>query len=721
MKRNMVFLCLLFSITIVNAQWQKTNGPVGVGSSFFCAVKDTTLFAFSSGGEVYASNDSGNNWKIIKKDWEIIVGASKFEIIGNTILINAVGGKNTSQKGGIYSSTDNGETWISITSGLDFQNGNDFYLDGSNIFFVSNNGLYLSTNYGNNWIQKYEGLTNSVLVNDQNVFLGTSEGMFISPDYGVNWAAKNDGITSFSKSIVGICKNDTTIFAVTRGTNLGSLYFPPIIYRSTNNGVFWTDISSGFIEGTIGRNFTIHNSKIYCWTEYALYMSSDNGNKWEIINTDLVQKSRIVNLAFDGNNVFASTEISGVFLSTDEGYSWAQKSNGFKTLNVNELAIDGNNIFTGNAPTSVSLTTDDGNTWENFGQGLPKYAIIKNIAVDGNYIFIGQPLGNGVYMSSNRGNNWILSPGGLPPMNNIYDISIMKGNVLLSSSSGTYISTDKGESWVQSLVDNSAVISAFVINGDNIYSQSNQGLFISNDNGFNWSRIDTNKWNISAVAINKGNIYVSEKKTSSDSTRHIFLSTDYGSNWDTLCTILSYYNINQILIYKNNIFIRTAAMDGLYISTDSGVSWNKRNGGLPSFQIWDLKIKDDEIYAAINCAGIYKAKLEDIITDVREENAQLEHSTAYLQYTNTYPIPASDIVRSTVYWNSAYNIMDAQIDIYNMYGMKQNNPEISIEKQADYKANIVWNCSGYSAGVYFIRITLGGETMAVPVLINRGN
>jgi len=63
--------------------------------------------------------------------------------------------------------------------------------------------------------------------------------------------------------------------------------------------------------------------------------------------------------------------------------------------------------------------------------------------------------------------------------------------------------------------------------------------------------------------------------------------------------------------------------------------------------------------------------------------------------------------------------MDAQIEIYNMYGIKQNNPEISIEKQADYKANIVWNCSGYSAGVYFIRITLGGETMAVPVLINQ--
>ncbi|MEN6512185.1 MAG: hypothetical protein ABFD00_10215 [Chloroherpetonaceae bacterium] len=150
---------------------------------------------------------------------------------------------------------------------------------------------------------------------------------------------------------------------------------------------------------------------------------------------------------------------------------------------------------------------------------------------------------------------------------------------------------------------------------------------------------------------------------------------------------------SQILSVKTNsnfIFLEVQKYTG------------KDNFGFPTSSINYIKLSSDSITTGIT-------------------NETVEKGDAFLFKSNTYPIPASDIVRSTVYWNSAYNIMDAQIDIYNMYGIKQNNPEISIEKQADYKANIVWNCSGYSAGVYFIRITLGGETMAVPVLINRGN
>jgi len=715
MKKILVILFMLLSFIAANAQWQKTNGPVGVGSSFFCAVKDTTLFAFSYAGEVYGSNNLGNNWGIIKKDWENIIGISKFEVISDTILISTKGDSYNSIDGGIFLSTDNGETWKSITSGTFSKSINDFYLDGTNLFIASDNGVYLSTNFGEKWIHKKEGGVYSrplsILVHDKYIFVGAMDGIYISTDFGENWTEKSNGLPSNINYgyIVKLASNDSIVFALT-----GISSHQPLLFRSTNYGENWEDISTGKIDGVIGENFTIHNSKIYCWTEKAIYMSSDNGDTWEIINTELAQNSSIVNLAFDGNNYWVGTANNGVFLSTDEGKSWIQRNNGINTSTVYGLAINGNNMYAGNRENIISLTKDNGETWTNINNGLPDNAGMKTIVVDSDYIFAVQVGGNTIYMSPDNGKTWGITPSSFPGAL-IYDMLIMNGNLVTSSITGAFVSSDKGESWVKSALDDTTTkLLEFAIDGDKIYASSGSGVFISNNNGFNWSRIDTNKWNISAIAINDGNIYIARN-------RRLFVKNKNSENWDTLATYITNNDINQILFYKNNMLVYTPREDGLLISTDSGVSWNKRNGGLPSFQIWDLKIKDDEIYAAINGAGIYKAKLEDIITDVREENAKLEHCTAYLQYTNTYPIPASDIVRSTVYWNSVYNIMDAQIDIYNMYGIKQNNPEISIEKQADYKANIVWNCSGYSSGVYFIRVTLGGETMAVPVLINRGN
>jgi photosystem II stability/assembly factor-like uncharacterized protein len=724
MKKTLVILFMLLSFIAANAQWQKTNGPEGASHVYCCAGNNGEIFAFLSWGYVYLSKDTGASWQHINP-YQNFIGVTDFMMDGDNIWISTSSYLTYNIASGIFLSTDNGITWENKSKGL--SNGiKQLAIQDNKLYAATGNGLVFSTDYGDNWTKIKTGIPitpeviDCIYLNDEYFFIGTGVGIYKSTDKGETWVQKNNGLPkdSLMKTAIPvgrIVEKDSVIFAYLPPYNSAELVKPAYLCRSTDNGENWEIVLGGDLENSIQPNFLIKGDSIYCWNYTTLYLSTDNGETWDVINDKLSSLPLFYTLDIIGNTMLASTK-SGIYISTDYGKSWLESDKGISNLTVYDIAVRGDNIYTASEKVGVSLTTDDGETWKNFNNGLPEGTDIKLIATDGDYIFVAPLGGNNIFMSSDNGNNWNLTPSSFPATY-ISDIIIMKGNVIASSSTGTYISSDLGGSWVKSTIidTNNARLSYFSIDGDNIYAGSGRGVFISTDNGLNWYPVASPaRWNITAITASEGIIYISDG-------HNIYAKADNFAYWYILAIDLTFDKIMDILIKGDNIIVGTTGA-GVFISTDAGLSWNQRNEGLPILKyIWDIKIKGEYIYAAISGSGVYKAKLEDIITDVREENAQLEHSTAYLQYTNTYPIPASDIVRSTVYWNSIYNIMDAQIDIYNMYGMKQNNPEISIEKQADYKANIVWNCSGYSAGVYFIRVTLGGETMAVPVLINRGN
>jgi hypothetical protein len=116
---------------------------------------------------------------------------------------------------GVFLSTNNGNSWSAINTGLP---PNTFVssigINGSNIFAgtsASGNGLlYLSTNNGGSWTIVNTGLADSDVHSfafiGANIFVGRTGDILLSPDSGLTWTLANAGLPlgySFSLNISG--------------------------------------------------------------------------------------------------------------------------------------------------------------------------------------------------------------------------------------------------------------------------------------------------------------------------------------------------------------------------------------------------------------------------------------------------------------------------------------------------------------------------------------
>jgi ligand-binding sensor domain-containing protein len=161
---------------------------------------------------------------------------------------------------GIFQSSDNGSTFTRV-EGL----GNNKYVDclGSNSTFAFSHirdlGFYRSLN-GTTWFTK--SVPNRVLsifsTDGFNLFIGTEEqGVFLSTDNGDTWIAKNNGLSGADLTVrcFAVIGNDLYI-----GTDGG-------VYLSQDTGDTWTNISSGIPSGHQNLVFASNNGDLFLGTD----------------------------------------------------------------------------------------------------------------------------------------------------------------------------------------------------------------------------------------------------------------------------------------------------------------------------------------------------------------------------------------------------------------------------------------------------------------------
>ncbi|MGE5481192.1 MAG: hypothetical protein ACM3U1_12290 [Chloroflexota bacterium] len=109
--------------------------------------------------------------------------------------------------------------------------------------------------------------------------------------------------------------------------------------------------------------------------------------------------------------------------------------------------------------------------------------------------------------------------------------------------------------------------------------------------------------------------------------------------------------------------------------------------------------------------------LEPIVPLSASDEAQVERAN-YLYCFPAFPNPAKDEVRSLIYWDTSLDIEKDDISVYSIYGKVAGREDITIEKTAPYSGYLVWNCSRYEPGAYFIVIKHGDAQWAIKIMIN---
>ncbi|MFZ6052229.1 T9SS type A sorting domain-containing protein [Halocola ammonii] len=232
---------------------------------------------------------------------------------------------------------------------------------------------------------------------DQIVTLASVSGrLFRSTDNGQNWTQVTDGL---GPGVIGsgtIEEADGVLFL--------SCSEQDKLYRSTDYGASWEPANDG-IESQLAvqqmRNITSNEGHIFIGHQYMLKHSTDQGESWE--DTELSNScTALANL--DGE-IWVGQQVS-VKYSEDNGENWSTLISDPHTHPSAEVlcfAQKGERIFAGlsfDELSSLKYTEDHGVSWDTLGG----FSQVLDIKVLGESIYLRSP--NGIYKSIDDGHNW---------------------------------------------------------------------------------------------------------------------------------------------------------------------------------------------------------------------------------------------------------------------------------------------------------------------------
>ncbi|MFH0734580.1 MAG: FISUMP domain-containing protein [bacterium] len=449
-----------------------------------------------------------------------------------------------------------------------------FLLISFSIIFQTNfiQSQWVKTNYPD-W--SYELETKGELL-----FTESGNNIYLSVDYGDNWVVVTQCPQVFPNNVLALFTFETYLFAGVLNTG---------VYRSTNNGYNWVDVNNGLPVATIST-FAANGLTLFAGSaDNGVYSSSNNGTSWVPCSEGFQNETIQTIFAYNGN-ICASTGSAKVFISTDNSGSWVQSNLGLPSVPVTSFATIGNILF---AATSMGVfkTTNNGTIWLPVNNGLTQTNTFALKSIGAN-LFVGT-IGGGVYLSTNNGVIW-------QPVNEgfidgiIYDFEILNQNLFVSGynygvykrplsefvPSITLTFPNGGENWTVGTTHNIIWSSKIVLNVKIEYTT---------DNGTNWNTIiestpaKTNfyNWTIPNVVSTACKIKISDADNPllSDISENSFeiiainnvpvvTNVDFNIRADGSKIVDIIYDVNDA--DGNNMTVTVTA------SSDSGVTW-----GLP--------------------------------------------------------------------------------------------------------------------------------------------
>ncbi|MCL5261458.1 MAG: hypothetical protein M1561_07320 [Gammaproteobacteria bacterium] len=248
-------------------------------------------------------------------------------------------------------------------------------------------------------------------------------GIFASTDGGISSIAMNNGITLPNISAITTDGKNIYAAAYKQITNAQTQF---AIYKSSNNGASWTDISNNiptnFVphalawDGTnlyVGGTYTVCTTTRNNGTPSSIFIKNTDNDNWKGSSIDA---SYIYSLFFDGQNLYAGAVIDatkpttsgGIYKKATSGDTWNQFLPGSTILSIagegnllyavkTEVIIPDKLLFhsditkkqklSNNKPTIINdvMVSSNGESWTNFASVNNAFSLYPYQ----NYLYIG--------------------------------------------------------------------------------------------------------------------------------------------------------------------------------------------------------------------------------------------------------------------------------------------------------------------------------------------
>lgn len=505
--------------------------------------------------------------------------------------------------GGLWRSTDYGQTWLTITAGLTDTRVTALALDPTDpiTMYVGTEGgnLFLSADGGDSWafISRPVDVIQSLAVNPRGAHeMWVSNCCFCAP--GQVLKSTNPGYTAWAP-----------VAEPVGSAPLPTIVFPPLTWGG--------DVYSG----------TVFVSECFM----RVHKTTDGGASWANLDPDAGGGDGHWGLALhptDPNILHASSDWVGAYRSTDGGATWQIANQGLTAVVPKQLAtIPGRPdvvYAVTERPEGIYEATGGGEDWE----FLPVGADVQTLAVDAftpTRLYAGgnaQPYAWGLRISEDGGQSWptavavtatapysdynavgasLLRSDPAQPGTLLAGVNHIRFGMPPALAGTIYRSTDGGLTW-----DRTTMAGGPGVDGSNIsdiaydtltptiaYATTeagSRGIFRSTDGGQSWQRVGAavpaldDGYSIAVEPVSPYRVFIWTGPGAG-----IYVSADHGTTWSQAVAPLQGRNVEQLLFVAGDPPILYAATtSGLMRSGSGAHDWGVAVGVLGQVPVYSL-------------------------------------------------------------------------------------------------------------------------------------
>lgn len=240
-------------------------------------------------------------------------------------------------RGGVFRSTDGGESWVANNTGLTGVGILSLTLDGPRgiLYAGTPEGIYQGSADGTgSWVSigapSMKSVTSMMIdPSDFRILYATSAtgGIFKSTDQGAAWSTINQGLTTNDiRSILIHPQNRNLLYAGGVGA----------VFKSTDGGGEWTAIDLGSLqnvanplpEASIKSMISTSGNILYAGGSAGVFKSVNQGRAWTAMNTRLASRELQALAAHPDQPgiLYAALSGDGIYKSLDGGAGWREEN-----------------------------------------------------------------------------------------------------------------------------------------------------------------------------------------------------------------------------------------------------------------------------------------------------------------------------------------------------------------------------------------------------------
>jgi len=608
------------------------------------------------GDGVYKSLDGGKTWNQMGLEKSEHIGKILVDPRNSDVVFVAAEGPLWSPGGerGLYKTMDGGKTW-QLTLNIDENTGvTDIEFNPSNpdVMYAAayqrrrqtwslmaggpKSGIYKSTDNGDTWRQIKTGLPSGDIgkiglavsqANHEIVYAtieanDSEKGFYKSNDKGESWEKQNSYISGgtgphYYQEIEASPQNPDLVYQmdvfyqVTRDGGKTFNYLGTGREKHSDNHALWIDPDDGnhLISGTDG----------------GLYETYDEGTTWR--HFENLPISQFYKLGLDNSEPFYNIVGGAQDLGTLIGPSRTMNTEGVRNQDwYVPLGADGyDSVFDPENPNIVYMEIQEGTlhrldrTTEEVINIQPQPepndpperwnwdAPIQISPHNNKRIYFGSQR---VWKSENQGNSWTPISKDLTTNTNRYELQTMDNRVW--SVDDLYDTGAMSKYATLTSISESPKVEGL------LYTGSDDGLVhVSEDGGQNWRKSALPKVpersfinDIEASNHDANTVFaIADAHKFGDYSAYLFMSADRGRTWKSIAGDLPsntiVWVIKQDHVDENLLFIGTEY--GIYFSPNKGINWIKLNAGVPTISFRDLELhsRDNDLVGATFGRGFY--------------------------------------------------------------------------------------------------------------------